>query len=214
MRAALSTAVAYLLFRPATSTPYVCTGCGRTWTRLTPAQCAQVGSRLAPTCRRLTCIGRLWPAPIEATDRLIRDLSKNGAPVVETGTPPNTTAVKEPTMAHTLQSENTPRGRQMAAALALFHLVESGPDEMAEWKVDEIGRLHGHVQDPRSDDRNRRALDAFAKFFGNEEANRSQGRNDNAEWVHLSTSGTYRDVPVNVWTHVGIRATNPYGGAS
>jgi hypothetical protein len=113
-------------------------------------------------------------------------------------------------MAHTLQSETTPRGRQMTAALALAHLLETGPAEVAEWKVDDLGRLHGHVHRPQSDSDARLAVAAFAEFLGST-VTRSQGRHDNAEWVHLSASGTYRCVAVNVWTHVAVRAISPYG---
>jgi hypothetical protein len=140
----------------------------------------------------------------------------NGAPAA-TGTPPNTTAEKEPTMAHTLQSESTPRGRQMSAALALAHLLETGPDEVVIWRIDDLGRLHGHVSRPHSDAQARAAVHKFAGFLGNEQAERSQGRNDRAEWIHLHTSGTYRGVQVNVWTHVDVRAISPYssfGGAA
>lgn len=136
-------------------------------------------------------------------------ISKNGAPVAP-GAPPNPTAVKEPKDMHTLLSEGTPRGRQMAAALALAHLLETGPDELAEWRIDEAGALHGHVRRPHSDAQARAAVHEFAGFLGHKGAERSQGRNDRTEWVHLSTSGTYRGVAVNVWTHVAIRSTNPY----
>ena len=112
---------------------------------------------------------------------------------------------------HTLQSETTPRGRQMAAALALAHLLESGPDETAEWRIDDAGALHGHVRRTHSDADARRAVHEFAGFFGHRGAERSQGRNDHAEWIRLCTSGTYRGVPVNVWTHVAIRALTPFG---
>jgi hypothetical protein len=141
--------------------------------------------------------------------------STNGAPAA-TGTPPHPTAEKEPKDMHTLQSETTPRGRQIAAALALAHLLESGPAEVAEWRIDDLGRLHGHVRRAHSDEQARTALDAFGEFLGGG-VTPSQGRNNHAEWVHLSASGTYRGVLVNVWTHVGIRAiASPYssfGGA-
>lgn len=132
-------------------------------------------------------------------------LMKTAAPA-GTGTAAEPTDCEESTGMHTLQSETTPRGRQMAAALALFHMLESGPDEVTEWKVDDLGRLHGHVRRPHSDAQARAAMAAFAEFFGTT-VTRSQGRNDHAEWVHLSASGSYRGAPVNVWTHVAIRAS-------
>ena len=111
---------------------------------------------------------------------------------------------------HTLQSETTPRGRQMAAALALAHLLESGPDETAEWRIDDLGRLHGHVRHPASDTAARIAMAAYAEFLV-VKVERAQGRNDHSEWIRLCVTGTYRGVPVNVWTHVAIRALAPFG---
>ena len=111
---------------------------------------------------------------------------------------------------HTLQSETTPRGRQMAAALALAHLLESGPDETAEWRIDDLGRLHGHVRHPASDTAARIAMAAYAEFLV-VKVERAQGRNDHSEWIRLCVTGTYRGVPVNVWTHVAIRALTPFG---
>jgi hypothetical protein len=63
--AALSAVADYLLFRAVASTPRICDGCGRTFTRITPAQATQIGARRLPTCRRWTCTGRLVPAPVE-----------------------------------------------------------------------------------------------------------------------------------------------------
>lgn len=140
--------------------------------------------------------------------------SKTAAPV-SAGAAPIPTAVKEPTMSHDFIEESTPRGRQMLAALALGKLLESGPDEVAEWRIDDLGRLHGHVRRAHSDEQARTALDAFAEFLGTQ-VERRQGRSDHAEWVHLHSCGTYRGVPVNVWTHVDIRPVSPYasfGGA-
>jgi hypothetical protein len=59
------TAVADLLLsRTVACTPRYCDTCGRPVTRLTPAQCAQIGSDLLPECRRRRCSGRL----LRATD--------------------------------------------------------------------------------------------------------------------------------------------------
>lgn len=85
-------ALVSLLRRTVPCTPRVCDGCGRTATHLTPAQCADVHSKRLPRCRRRGCDGRLWLVTDEATDRLITDLYENGAPEVESGTPPNTAA--------------------------------------------------------------------------------------------------------------------------
>jgi hypothetical protein len=133
--------------------------------------------------------------------------SKTAAPAGPGTAEPNDW--KESKDMHTLQSETTPRGRQIAAALALAHLLESGPDETAEWRIDADGALHGHVRRAHSDEQARTALDAFGEFLGGG-VTPSQGRNDHAEWIHLSASGTYRGVQVNVWTHVDIRALHPY----
>lgn len=116
----------------------------------------------------------------------------------------------QPAMSHNLTFERTALGHQMHAALTLAHLIESGPREEAEWKVDGIGRLHGHVNRPHSDMGARAAIDAFANFL-RADVKRSQGRNEHSEWIHLSTSATYRGVPVNVWTHVAIRSITPHG---
>ena len=134
--------------------------------------------------------------------------SKTAAPAGP-GTAAITEGWKEPTMSHDLIEETTPRGRQIAAALALAHLLESGPTEVAEWRIDDLGRLHGHVRRAHSDEQAREAVAAFALFLCTKVV-RSQGRNDRSEWLHLSASGTYRGVLVNVWTHVGIRAVSPY----
>jgi hypothetical protein len=137
---------------------------------------------------------------------------KNGAPGWTPGTPPITAVPMEgaTAMSHNLTFERTALGHQMQAALTLAHLIESGPREEAEWKVDGIGRLHGHVNRPHSDMGARAAIDAFANFL-RADVKRSQGRNEHSEWIHLSTSATYRGVPVNVWTHVAIRSINPHG---
>ncbi|MEV4671006.1 hypothetical protein AB0K34_05065 [Actinomadura sp. NPDC049382] len=143
--------------------------------------------------------------------------SKTAAPGAS-GTADRTAVIyrKDTAMSHDLIEEGTPRGRQIAAALALGKLLESGPAEVAEWRIDDLGRLHGHVRRAHSDEQARTALDAFGEFLGGG-VTPSQGRNNHAEWVHLSASGTYRGVLVNVWTHVGIRAiASPYssfGGA-
>jgi hypothetical protein len=144
-------------------------------------------------------------------------ISKTAAPGAS-GTADRTAVIyrKDTAMSHDLIEEGTPRGRQIAAALALAHLLESGPDETAEWRIGADGALHGHVRRPHSDADARRAVHEFAGFLGNKGAERSQGRNDHSEWIRLCTSGTYRGVPVNVWTHVGIRTVSPYssfGGA-
>ena len=147
---------------------------------------------------------------------LIRDRTRKTAAPEAPGTAASPTAVKEPKdMGHEFIEESTPRGRQMAAALVLAKLIERGPDEVAKWSVDDLGRLHGHVIRAHSDSDARAALAAFAEFFGTQ-VKRRQGRNDHAEWIHLHTCGTYRGVRVNVWTHVAIRALSPYasfGGA-
>ena len=144
-----------------------------------------------------------------------RPASRTAAPA-DTGTAAKAVIYRKDTaMSHDLIEEGTPRGRQIAAALALAHLLEADPlADMAvapvpNWKVDAVGRLHGHVHAPWSDDRARAALDAYAGFLGTQ-VKRSQGRNEHSEWVHLSASATYRDVPVNVWTRVDIRAISPY----
>jgi hypothetical protein len=128
-----------------------------------------------------------------------------------TGTAAKAAPLKGSTaMSHDLTFERTALGQQMTAAMVLAHLIERGPREEAEWKVDTLGRIHGHVHRPRSDEQARRCLDQFANFLGSVVA-RSQSHGKGSEWIHLSASGTYRGVQVNVWTHVGIRVTNPYG---
>lgn len=136
---------------------------------------------------------------------------KNGAPAA-TGTPPNQAVPTEgaTAMSHDLTFERTTLGHQMTAAMVLAHLIERGPREEVEWKLDRLGRLHGHVHRPNSDEQARRALDQFALFLGTVVA-RSQGHGKGSEWIHLAATGTYRGVPVNVWTHVAIRSINPYG---
>jgi hypothetical protein len=143
---------------------------------------------------------------------------KNGVPGWTPGTPDhcNTDGWKEPTMSHDLIREGAPAGRQMAAALALFKLLEANPLAdvpgfiVPNWRIDSAGRLHGHVHDPRSDTNARAALKAFAEFLGLEDVARSQGRNEHSVWVHLSAAAEYRGVQVNVWTHVDVRPISPY----
>lgn len=152
---------------------------------------------------------RIHPAPGALARIRARIADKTAARVAPRTAEPNDWL--ESKDMHTLQSETTPRGRQMAAALALAHLLESGPDETAEWRIDDHGALHGHVRRPHSDADARRAVHEFAGFLGHRGAQRSQGRNDHAEWIRLCTSGTYRGVPVSVWTHVAIRSLTPFG---
>lgn len=118
-------------------------------------------------------------------------------------------------MAHTLQSETTPRGKQILAAITLGHLLETDPlaglagAPVPDWRIDALGRIHGHVPS-HSEHKARRAIDEYANFLGADL--RCEPNHDaRSEWLNLSTSGTYRGVPVNVWTHVAIRVTNPYG---
>ncbi|MFC5744772.1 hypothetical protein [Actinomadura rugatobispora] len=44
------------------ATPRLCTMCGRTARRLSPAHHADIGSKRTPTCRRWGCPGELWHA--------------------------------------------------------------------------------------------------------------------------------------------------------
>lgn len=118
-------------------------------------------------------------------------------------------------MSHDFIEESTPRGRQLAAALALAHLLESGPPMVAEWRIDGLGRLHGQPADPRDDAGSRAALEAFAEFL-KAPVKRSQGRNSHEEWLHLAVVGEYRGAAVRVWAHVDVRPVSPYaslGGA-
>ena len=80
-------ALVALLRRSTPCTPRVCSGCGSVTTRLTPAQSAQAGSKILPTCRRRGCTGVLCLMS-DGIDRLIADI-KNGAPGWTPGTPPN-----------------------------------------------------------------------------------------------------------------------------
>jgi hypothetical protein len=141
---------------------------------------------------------------------LIRDRTCRTAAPEAPGTADITDGWKEPTMSHDLIEEGTPRGLQMAGAFALAKLIERGPHELAEWRIDDLGRLHGHVHRAHSDTAAREALAAFAEFLGTR-VERRQGRNDRAEWVHLSVVAEYRGTQVRVWTHVDIRPASPYG---
>ena len=76
---------------------------------------------------------------------LIRDRTCRTAAPEAPGTADITDGWKEPTMSHDLIEEGTPRGLQMAGAFALAKLIERGPNELAEWRIDDLGRLHGHV---------------------------------------------------------------------
>jgi hypothetical protein len=123
----------------------------------------------------------------------------------------------QPAMAHTLQSETTPRGKQIRAAITLAHLLETDPladlpdAPPVEWRIDAAGQIHGHVNDPWNEGRARAAMVAVAEFLGVPVAG-SQGRNSTSEWVHLTVSATYRAVRVNVWTRVAIRTVHAHGG--
>lgn len=104
---------------------------------------------------------------------------------------------------HTLSAERGARGRQMSAALAMFHLLEQQlPD--ASWRVDETGHLSGHVSRPGNDQQARADVAQYAAFLG-AHVQRSQGRDNGEEWLHLSAAATYRGVAVAVWTHVDVR---------
>lgn len=85
MKALISTVAALVdyLARDVASTPRVCDACGRTFARLTPAQCAQIGSKQLPACRRRRCDGRLWLAPF--TGDVLDDLAAH--PTNTTGDP-------------------------------------------------------------------------------------------------------------------------------
>jgi hypothetical protein len=63
---AVTTVVDYVLSRAVVSEPRICDACGRVFTRVTPAQCTEIGARRLPECRRWRCDGRLWPTRIEA----------------------------------------------------------------------------------------------------------------------------------------------------
>jgi hypothetical protein len=87
---ALITAVATLaayLAPDVASTPRICDTCGRTFTRLTPAQCTQIGSKQLPACRRRRCDGRLWAATWQGTGHLLEDLAAH--PTNTTGDNPS-----------------------------------------------------------------------------------------------------------------------------
>jgi hypothetical protein len=103
---------------------------------------------------------------------------------------------------HTLLSEDTPRGKQMAAAFALFHLLEAGvPD--AEWTAYTDGGLSGLVEQARDLDA-RRDMRRYAEFFA-ARLTTAQGRDERYEWIHLCVEATYRGTRVQVWTHVDVR---------
>lgn len=161
---------------------------------------------------------RAMPRPylMPAVEAVIADLKKKTAAPGASGTAAKPNDREESKdMSHDFIEERGPRGRQMAAALALAHLIEGGPAEIARWEVDDLGRLHGQVRRPGRDDKARAAIDAFAEFLS-APVKRSQGRNGHEEWVRLAVGAEYRGTPVRVWAHVDVRPVSPYasfGGA-
>ncbi|GGV33939.1 hypothetical protein GCM10010182_67200 [Actinomadura cremea] len=130
-----------LLLRIPALTPRVCDGCGRTWRRLTPTQCTQIGARRLPACRRWTCDGRLHPVwePTESAERFLRDVlaaeahrltEKNGAPVAP-GTPPNQAAPLGGTTAMTTIISR--RARDLHAGDVITH--DPDHDRPVRWRV-------------------------------------------------------------------------------
>ncbi|WUI02070.1 hypothetical protein OHR68_09770 [Spirillospora sp. NBC_00431] len=130
LAAALAGIADYLLTRAVTVTPRVCDGCGRTWTRITPAQATDIGARRLPTCRRRSCTGRLWPAPIEATDRLIRDVRKTAAPGWTPGTAAKADGWKEPKTMTTIIPRHA---RDLHAGDVITH--DPDHDRPVRWRV-------------------------------------------------------------------------------
>jgi hypothetical protein len=87
------------LLRPSTPCePRACTACGRVTRRLTPAEHALAGSKIAPPCRRRGCGGVMWPAtdrhqhrPVRRTVREVLALAWQTATAQdERGAPANT----------------------------------------------------------------------------------------------------------------------------
>ncbi|TDB83422.1 hypothetical protein E1264_28505 [Actinomadura sp. KC216] len=143
--------------------------------------------------------------------RLIPARKSRTAAPAGPGTAATAERLEGSTAMHTLQSENSPRGRQMAASLALFHLLEQAlPD--AEWAITEHGHLSGHVSRPGDDAQARADVGDYARFF-NAHVQRSQGGEHGEEWVHLSAASVYRGVAVAVWTHVDVRPVAPESSA-
>ena len=157
--------------------------------------------------------------PIDPTDVRCRICGQR--PNEGTAAPAGTEAAVEPDgwkepkdMSHDLIEESTPRGQQLAAALALAHLIEAGPKVLCAWRIDRSGGLNGSViesdRGPRGDARARAAVEAFAEFLA-VPVKRSQGRSEHSEWLTLTAAGEYRGTEVTVWTHVDVRPVSPYG---
>ncbi|MFD0902379.1 hypothetical protein [Actinomadura sediminis] len=130
----------YLLLRTVACTPRVCDGCGRTWRRLTPTQCTQIGARRLPACRRWTCSGRLHPVwePTTDQERFLRDVlaaeaecltEENGAPGWTPGTPPTATDCRG-VDAMTIISR---RARDLHAGDVITH--DPDHDRPVRWRV-------------------------------------------------------------------------------
>jgi hypothetical protein len=91
------------------------------------------------------------------------------------------------------------QGRQMAAALALAHLLEHNLP-VAEWTISHI-RLDGQVFLGGDDKAIRAAIDDYANYV----------RAEVVEVVHhdgtwLVVEGTYRSAPIRVWGDVAKSA--------
>lgn len=141
--------------------------------------------------------------------RRLADQMKTADPGMHPGAA-EPTGCKEPKDMHTVHAEQFAQGRQIAAALALAHIRETGPVVDAEWRITRDGDLHGHVDMHGRDTEARRAIDHFAEFLGAPVSGR-QGHGQLTEWTHLSADGVYRGVPITVWTHVEVR---PYDGSA
>lgn len=165
------------------------------------ARCTVPGDGL-PVIRARIAARRPWW-------RRILPARTNGAPAA-TGTPPTRKAEpirKDTAMTHDLIDPSSPQGRQIAASKVLTHLLEKGlPD--AEWSIDFAGFVRGQINAYR-DDLAYEAINAYARFLG-VPIKRDTGRDATAEWTGLRVARRFEEIPVVVWTHVGVHATNPY----
>jgi hypothetical protein len=102
---------------------------------------------------------------------------------------------------HTLRTEQTARGRRIAAGLTQAHLEEIGLPEV-EWRTTRQGELYGHIDMPGRDHEARRAIDEYANFLRGTVTSKDHD-NGTVAWTHLYVAAMYRGVAVGVWTHVG-----------
>lgn len=167
--------------------------------------------RAVLTDAQLERLGRAAVARVES------EKQKAAAPG-ESGAAATAAPVKGDTaVSHDITHEHTTQGRQMAAALALAHLLEQDLPA-ATWTLytatpDELdGQIDRHTVGADDEPSIRAAIGEWAEFLRGEiTTRRYQGQPGIGS---ISVTGTYRGVRVKVWAQVSLPTRALNGGAS